>query len=98
MKKYMSYCSQFLSHKNKLEEAVKNFIKDNDRKIIDEKDAAKFRVMISDGILELNKKFPRCTPLKASFWKSPISSEKDIHMDGIDCARFTLMACEEVAL
>lgn len=98
MIKFMSYCSQYLAHKNKLEEAVKKFIKENDRKVFDASESGTFRVMIEDGILELNKKFPRCTPLKASFWKSPISSEHDIHMNGVDCVRFSLMACDEVVL
>lgn len=94
----MSYCSQYLSHKNKLEEAIKQFIKENDRKVIDAAKSGEFRVIIEARILELNKKFPRCTPLKVSFWKSPISSEHDIHMEGVNCVRFSLMACDEVEL
>lgn len=53
--------------KNKLCKAVQDFVKSYDRKLIPEADFSKIKREIVNGILQLNKQFPRCTATKPTF-------------------------------
>lgn len=83
MKKYMSYCSQYLQHRNKLEDNFKQFIKGFDRQIMTEDEMKILKQTIIDGVNELNRKHPNCTAIKVRWW-SPGGSDledKDIILD-----------------
>lgn len=98
MKEYMSYCSQYLQHMNKLQQAFKEFIKMWDRQIMTEDEMKIFKQTIIDGVGELNRKHPKCTPIKVSFW-SPGGSDledKDIFLnDSSHRVVFTILRGKE---
>lgn len=66
---YFSLITHQYVTKNKLEKAVQDLLKENDRLIVEEKELVKFQGKITDRIEELNKAHPRCTPVKPYFWK-----------------------------
>lgn len=84
MKKYMSYCSQYLQHRNKLEEAFKQFIKGFDRQIMDADEMLILKEIIIDGVGELNRKHPKCTPIEVSFWIPGHHSKSDEDLEDSD--------------
>lgn len=105
MKKYMSYCSQYLCHKNKLQEAFKKFIKSIDRQIIDFDDIEKYKDMIIEESKKLSAQYPRCKPLDITFWsprayglKNPEDGDIILDDDGLHIVSFTLLFGESVVM
>lgn len=89
MNKYLTRVSQVYSSKNKLEAAIQEFIKSNDRLIIDGKDLNEFKWKIIQHINFLNLENARCTPKCASWYKAGESSKlKDWGISGVDCVAF----------
>lgn len=84
MKKYMSYCGQYLQHRNKLENDFKQFIKGFDRQIMDEEEMKMLTRSIIDGVGELNRRHPKCTPIEVGFWVPGASSKSDEELEDSD--------------
>jgi len=89
MNKYLTRVSQVYSSKNKLEKAIQDFIKCNDRLLIDSKDLNEFKSKIIQHINFLNLENARCSPKSASWYNAGESSKiKDWGISGVDCIAF----------
>lgn len=89
MKKYITRISQFYSGKNKLDKAIQEFIKQNDRLLIDSKDLKKFKESIIQHINFLNQEFKNCTPKAASWFDAGQTRYcKDYGLSGIESVAF----------
>lgn len=88
---YFSHISATYSHKNKLEQAIYELLKENDRLIIPEADIIKFQGKITDRIEELNKEFPRCTPV-APYFSRISKNEPDYYLSPQSICIFILRA------
>lgn len=86
MKKYITFVSCTYQAKNKLETAILEFIKANDRLLIEHKDLSTFKENVIQHIQFLNQENKRCTP-KSPSWYSGLS-KNDIHMSGVDVVSF----------
>lgn len=87
--KYFSYTSNSLTLKNKLEIAVHDYLKDNERQVIPALEVKKFKEKIVKRIDELNKTHIRCTPVKVQ-WDS--WNNKDYSLSGAHFCSFHLFA------
>ena len=85
MKKYITFVSFTYQAKNKLEKSILDFIKVNDRLLIDEKNLKIFTENILQHIQFLNQENKRCAPKNPS-WNSGLN--KDLHMSGVDVISF----------
>lgn len=85
---YLTVQGHTLSLKNNLEKEIYALIKDNDRFIIADNKMDEFKKEIVAKIEELNKKNPRCKPIKASWWTDTFT--KDIHLSGMGPINFSL--------
>lgn len=72
---YLSYIDNTYATKNRLENAVMELIRKNDRTLIIGDDVELFKEQIIAGIEKLNDEFKRCTPLKA-YWDSGYGSKE----------------------
>jgi hypothetical protein len=89
MNKYLTRVSQVYSAKNKLETAIQEFIKSNDRIIIEQKDLNEFKWKIVQHINFLNLENKRCSSKCASWYNAGESSKiKDWGISGVDCIAF----------
>lgn len=89
MKKYITRVSQVYSAKNKLEKAIQEFIKTNDRLLIDGKDLSQFKNQIIQHINFLNEEHRRCSSKRSSWFNSSSDSKiKDFGLGGIECIAF----------
>ena len=78
---YLSYVGYEYAAMNQLQTAIQQFILSKNRMIIDSGKIGKFLDEIINGIEDLNKRFPRCTPLRASFWQpEQIAKYSDYHL------------------
>lgn len=91
MKQYFAKVSNATCPKNNLELSIQNFLKDNDRLIIQEKDLKNFKENIKSHIVFLNQLNKRCSA-KVPCWYEISAGEKikDSGLAGIDCISFTI--------
>lgn len=89
MEKYLTRVGQVYSAKNKLEIAVQDFLKGNDRKLINGTDLKKFKDGIIKHIEFLNFENSRCKSKNPSWFISDINF-KDHAISGIDCITFNI--------
>lgn len=101
MKIYLAKKGEFYSPKNKLEEAIQNFIQEQDRKLIKEDDLEEFKNFVVNEIEKLNNEFPRCTPVKVDFWNPRGFRQeeviKDWYLTGVHSVTFHLLSSREVS-
>ena len=91
MNQYVTRISGVNSAKNKLELAIQELIKANDRVIIEGKDLESFKSGIKQQINFLNEEFPRCAPKKPGWCNvGGITKNKDFALSGIECVYFYL--------
>lgn len=90
MKYYLGNVNQFLAHKNKLEKAVQDYIKNYHRVLIKETDVEKAKNTIKTAIKAMNDIYPKCTPLNPSWWTPALDAEdeKDWILGDVECVRF----------
>ena len=88
MKLFLIIVSNELKPKNKLEEAVQKTLRDYDRQMFSEITIEREKQKILNKILFLNKKHPRCTPVKASFWCSYQHHDEKIKDYNLDVGGF----------
>jgi hypothetical protein len=95
--KYFAFITHELSLKNNLEIAAKELLMGNNRTIIEEKDIDWFRNEITKSIEKLNAQYPRCTPLKPSWWQPGWANEKkrDWALNNIGSCTFNLYATRD---
>jgi len=75
--RYFSYISFEYTPKNKLHEQVHEFLKANDRKIIEADKVDQFKRHILSGIKKLNQANPKCNPIEAHWWNPALIGKKD---------------------
>ena len=95
---YLSYCGQTYQTKNKLEAAVlAHCILQNRRLLVGAKQIEKFKKFILDEIESLNKFYPRCKPVKAT-WDNKLSDKGDytLSFNGLSICCFYLYKAKEV--
>lgn len=95
---YFAHISNTYSPKNKLQEAVLEFIQTHNRELVPEGTIVKWMGAITDKIEELNAQYKRCTPIEAYFWQpGPKDEAKDyVFSTGHDITicNFTLLATQ----
>lgn len=64
------YVGQSYVPKNRLENAIQEYLKLNDRKLLSGNEIAEFKKAILDQISAFNDKYSRCTPVRASWIKN----------------------------
>jgi len=84
---YFSYLGYTLTLKNNLEKAIVEFLKENDRKVINESNLSGFKKYIVDGIELLNQKFNKCKPRRVSWWEP---KKGDCALSGVEFTNFIL--------
>jgi hypothetical protein len=67
---YLAKVEMVYAAKNKLYEAIQHYLKNLNRRLIQEKDISASINTIIANILRLNGKFPRCGQVTPSFWKT----------------------------
>lgn len=72
LKSYGTEKGYTLSLKNKLENAVNDYLEyDVNRIIITTQELEEFKERVINRIMELNSQFPRCKPIDADWWPIP---------------------------
>jgi hypothetical protein len=66
---YFTYISYWYSPKNKLEAAIHEYLRKEERKIIPATEINAFRTRIYRGIMCINGMFPRCHPVTVA-WRT----------------------------
>ncbi|GGD44931.1 hypothetical protein GCM10011514_06190 [Emticicia aquatilis] len=78
---------------NKLEEAVLEFIKENDRQIVHQTWVDKFKDALDEVIDLISSKYPRCKPSCVDFkWSSSIKDDELLYIGDFLTVRFYLIA------
>lgn len=101
MKYYLGHVGQFLQPKNKLEKAIQSYMKIFDRRLITDSEVESFKAEIVANIGLLNRAYPKCTTIKASWWTPAHDYNAEIIdwvIGGVDCVRFSFMCSKEVKL
>jgi hypothetical protein len=95
--KYFTFISHELAMKNTLDKAAREFLQEQNRKIIDSKDLEWFKGEINKQIEKLNAQYSRCTSLKPSWWQPGFASLKkaDWVLNGIGSCDFYLYASKD---
>jgi hypothetical protein len=100
---YLSYLRNTYSPKNKLQEALLEFLHQTDRKITPENKVKRYIELFINHVEALNKAYPKCTPIHVEFTDYD-EDLKDLHAvfseqrknntygSGITIASFTLLA------
>jgi hypothetical protein len=78
---YFTHISNDYTCKNNLYKEILAFLKVNDRRIIPPDFLEHFKKEIIAGINDLNKKNPRCKPVKATWNGWSAQTEKDSRLD-----------------
>jgi len=91
-KYYFSYRGHTGVLKNKLEKAIIELLKENERKVIAEKDLPAFKMSIIDGIAALNAKFSKCKPRNVDWWDFRNTDKGDSSLSGIAFTHFMIYA------
>ena len=86
----MSYISYTLKCKNSLEKAILEFLKENNRIIVEESKVEEFKEIIVSGIVKLNEENKRCKPVSFGFF-----GKHDMHLQGLHFVVFNLLEGEE---
>lgn len=100
MKKYFTYIGYNWQGRNKLDEAIREFLKTQNRLIITETDLEGFKRMILEKIDELSRQFNRCKPTKGYWWMSKLragdSNDDSLSFDGVGSCicSFSIYECE----
>ena len=78
---------------NKLEEAVLEFIKENDRQIVHQSWVDKFKDALDEIIDAISSKHPRCKPSCVDFkWSSSVKDDELLYIGDFLIVRFYLIA------
>src|SRR6266542_6824583 len=78
---YLSHVGYTYAAKNQLQTAVQTFIVSKNREVTEANRIGNYMNEIINNIEELNKRFPRCTPLQAHFWQpEEINKHPDHHL------------------
>lgn len=78
---------------NKLEEAVLEFIKENDRHIVHRSWVDKFKDALDEIIDAISSKHPRCRPSCVDFkWSSSVKDDELLYIGDFIVVRFYLIA------
>lgn len=91
MIKYLINLGMFYQPKNKLQKAVQEFFKEQERKVIAGESVNKYQDYFDERIDALNKQFTKCTPVKLNIWSH---DSKDINIQiesvvGLSMLQFT---------
>lgn len=77
---YLAYYSYGNAHPNLLSQAIASYLKNEvDRTLIPEQELEAFTSQVIERIAEINKTFPRCKPIMASWWKPYAGREERSH-------------------
>jgi hypothetical protein len=74
---YLAKVDMTYAHKNKLQKAIQDFIQDYDRELIAAHDVEQYKKTIVSGIEVLNKKFPKCSAVEATWWTPASCDERN---------------------
>lgn len=81
---HFSYMSFSYTCTNRLQKAILAYLLENDRRIIDDADIARFRKEILGGIAFLNRAHSKCNPVNAH-WASDEKDSKLYMGSGVIC-------------
>lgn len=98
--KYVLYISGTLCTQNKLQAAVRSYLVEHDRVVVDETRVKLLMETMIKGVEALNKEYPRCKPVALRFWEDRNVvqnriSDKDIAVTEPYFVSFRLLACRE---
>ncbi len=91
MTKYLIDLGMFYQPKNKLHKAIQEFIGEQKRKVIKDKDLQTYKKNLGVEVTRLNKEHPKCTPVNFHFWKS----EVDEHLQLENVVSLSMLKFEE---
>lgn len=102
-KKYVTYLFSANATGNKLQKSILEYVRSQDRKIIQIRHLKNYRTNFLEKIQELNNTHHRCTPYKPSWYNSnanymgTANDDDDAYwsLHGIDFIRFAIFEVEE---
>lgn len=92
---YLSFVGTDYTPKNKLEKAIQLMVKENDRIAIHPVFVERFKISILEKISALNKIYPRCKEVSATWGESYDKNSNDIVLRGTHFIQFRLYASKE---
>lgn len=83
MQQFLSYIGQTYSCKNKLENSISELLHSVNRQIIADADLQHFQLKVLEQIGLCNNYFPRCKPVKASWYQNTNKGDWHLSLPGI---------------
>lgn len=79
---YLIDLGMFYQPKNKLCKAVQEFISKQQRKVFSDNRLKDYENYLEMNIKDLNKQFPKCTPVTINFW-SPDGKDRNFQIESV---------------
>ncbi len=82
--------------KNTLQKKAQEYLMAQNRTLVPAEQLKNFKGEILATIKQLNSEYPRCTPIKASFWQPNVGEKQpnDYHLSDCHFVQFNLMQCK----